>query len=67
MTPTGIETLTREFNGLKDQIERKRVSIAKEIARLKDVQLSYEEDIKRFQELHRDLELDGVVIETPTQ
>ena len=62
MTPTGIETLTREFNGLKEQIERKRISIAKEIARLKDVQLSYEEDIKRFQELHRDLELDGVVI-----
>jgi len=22
MTPTGIETLTREFNGLKDHIER---------------------------------------------
>ena len=62
MTPTGIETLTREFNGLKEKIERKRISIDKEIARLKDVQLSYEEDIKRFQELHRDLELDGVVI-----
>ena len=62
MSPTGIETLTREFNGLKEQIERKRVTIEKEELRLQEVKLGYEEDIKRMQELHRDLELDGVVI-----
>ena len=63
MTPTGIETLTREFNGLKEQIERKRVTIEKEELRLQEVKLRYEEDIKRMQELHRDLGLEGVVVD----
>ncbi len=62
MTPTGIETLEREFNGLKDQIERKRVSIEREDKRLQEVKLSYEEDIKRLNELGRDLELGGVIV-----
>ena len=63
MTPTGIETLLREFNGLKDQIERKRVTITKEEERLKEVKLGYEEDIKRMQELHQDLGLEGVIVD----
>ena len=63
MTPTGTETLLREFNGLKDQIERKRVTIAREEERLKEVKLGYEEDIKRMQELHQDLGLEGVVVD----
>ena len=63
MTPTGIETLTREFNGLKDHIERKRVTIEKEELRLQEVKLGYEEDIKRMQELHQDLGLEGVVVD----
>lgn len=62
MTETAKELLSREFFGLKDQIERKRVSIAREEERLAQVKQSYEKDIKRMQHLHQDLELDGVIL-----
>lgn len=62
MTETAKELLSREFFGLKDHIERKRIAIENEEKRLVEVKMGYEEDIKRMQDLHRDLELDGVVL-----
>lgn len=63
MTNTTKELLTREFIGLKIQIETKRVSIEREESFLKDVKSSYEEDRKRLQEIHHDLGLEGIAID----